>query len=52
MAPSFKDPKKVVLEEYHQLMNLFSKLLAQQLPPHQSFYHKIMIICQKENWEL
>jgi hypothetical protein len=39
---SFEDLKKLVSEDYHLFINLFGKLLAQQLPSHSCNY-KIMI---------
>ncbi len=37
------DPKSIVLEEYHDLLNMLSKKDLDTLPSHQIYDHKIMI---------
>ena len=37
------DPKIVVPEEYHALLNIFSKKHSDTLPPHRKYNHKIIL---------
>lgn len=37
------NPKTIVPEEYHDLLDVFSKKDSDTLPPHQKYYHKIIL---------
>ncbi len=37
------DPRTVVPEEYHDLLDVFSKKNSDTLPPHQKYDHKIIL---------
>lgn len=37
------DPKTVLPEEYHDLIDVFSKVAANKLPPHRPYDHEIIL---------
>ena len=43
------DPRSIVSEEYHDLLDVFSKKDSDTLPPHQKYDHKIILEEQQKH---